>query len=216
MPAWLDPIAGTNFAFINGNAASDSNDRANEERQQRQLVAGLALEAILFAHAPFPNVGDVDFDHRPRVRRRVLAFDHALGDDAARLRERNERARNRLRVGGGSRSSGTTAGALPEAARRATGSAGRNRRARRGENVVGGHAAVRAAAFDRANVDAMLARQTPYGRRGAAQRALGSRRPSMPCSACAPLGDGVCAGSGAARRPARLAATGFAQRRLRR
>ena len=97
-------------------------DRANEERQQRQLISRLALEAIFFSQAPFPNVGDVDFNHRPRVRRGVTAFDHAFGDDAPRLRERNERAWNRLRVRRRSRSSrDDRRRTLPEAALRETG-----------------------------------------------------------------------------------------------
>ena len=52
----------------------------------------------------------------------------------------------------------------------------------RGQYVVGGHAAVRPAALDRANVDVMLASQTPHRRRSAAQRVLGAR-PRRRCTA---------------------------------
>ncbi len=88
------------------------------------------------------------------MRRRVCALDHALRDDAARLRERDQRSTRGLRIGRGA------AGA-------------RNRRlcsgndaARRAEHVFGGDASVRAAAPQRANVDAVFARQAAHGRRG--------------------------------------------------
>ncbi len=71
-------------------------DRADEERQQRELITGLAFEAILFSRAPLPDVGHVDLHHRPRMRRGVFALDHAFGDDLARLHERHGRSWDRL------------------------------------------------------------------------------------------------------------------------
>jgi hypothetical protein len=76
-------------------------DGVHEERQQRELDAVLAFECVALREAPFPKRGDVDLDHRPRVRRGVLRLDHPARDQLARRRERQqfaERDRERAPV----------------------------------------------------------------------------------------------------------------------
>ena len=98
-------------------------------------------------------------------------------------RERNRRSRNRLCVRRRSRGR-RRARCLRHGGRRAgrtevrsdgDGLSDGGGRAHVGgrEDVLGGHAPVRAASGERANVDRVFARQTAHGRRAAAQRVLG-------------------------------------------
>ncbi len=143
---------------------------------------------------------------------RCAALDHAFGDDAPRLRERNDRSRNRLRVRGRSRSSRDAVGvADAEAARRRDGVATWvetvERAAARTSSAVTRPFAPLPCSERMSTL--MLASQTPYGR-GRAAQLRSHPRPRRSRSAWRRLATARCAGSARRQRPARRCAARFA------